>query len=433
MLLGYMMLVVLSIAVVVYVLASLRQLNRLNDGIIRVDVPVREAAETMLDAVLSQDAYEKRSLIMARREVRSLFWKRADEFDRNLAVLKALPDADRLPLQRLEKLHRQYGNLFIRETKLVKAGNLDEASALSNGALRTTMDQLVELLRTISADAKQSQDAGMKNISELGSSAFITTAILCVLSVIIGVLAGLYITNHIASSVGKLKVAAARVAEGDFFVDPKIDDEDEIGGLSMAFRQMGQRLGKLEEMSLDASPLTRLPGGRAIDTILKQRIASGQPFAFCLIDLDNFKVFNDRYGYAHGNEVLKAAAGIIEASAKSKGAPEDFVGHIGGDDFVVITTTQMMRAVAEDIIRQFDARIPSFYSEQDRQNGFIFGKSRQGEEMRFPLMTISIAIVTSDRHALSTPIQVAEIAAELKDHAKTIEKSIYIVDKRRAE
>lgn len=431
MLLGYMLLVVLSVAVVSYALSGLMRLHGLNNGVIRVDVPVQEAADEMLDAIFSQDAYEKRCLIFMRADIRALFWKRGKEFDDKLALLKSLPGQERFPLGKIEKLHRRYGDLFAKEMKLVKAGKLDEASELSNKELKSELDQMIKILKNVSADAKRSQDANMKKISRLGDSAFITTAALCVLSIVIGVLASLVVTNHITSSIVKLKVAAGRVAEGDFYVDPHIDAQDEIGSLSEAFRRMGKRLGKLEEMYLDASPLTRLPGGIAIENVLKPRIESKHPLAFCLLDLDNFKAFNDHYGYAHGNDVIRETARIIEDAVKSKGSPEDFVGHIGGDDFVVITTPAMMREISEETIKRFDGRILDFYNQGDRKNGFIFGKTRYGEAMRFPLMTISIAIVTNEQRTLSNPLEIAELAAELKDYAKTIAKSVYVVNKRR--
>jgi GGDEF domain-containing protein/CHASE3 domain sensor protein len=431
MLLGYMLLVVLTVAVVIYALGGILRLHELNDGIIRVDVPVQEAADDMLDAILAQDTYEKRCLVLMRTDVRSLFWKRSEEFGVKLALLKSLPGQERFPLGKIEKHHRRYCDLFVKEMKLVKAGRMDEAQELSNGELKIKFDQVIKILKNLSADAKRSQDVNMKKISHLGDSAFITTAALCVLSIVIGVLASLVVTNHIASSINKLKVAAGRVAEGDFYVDPRIDTQDEIGSLSRAFRRMGQRLGKLEEMYLDASPLTRLPGGIAIENVLKRRIESKQPLAFCLLDLDNFKAFNDHYGYAHGNDVIRETARIIEDVVKSKGSPEDFVGHIGGDDFVVITTPAMMREISAETIKRFDGRIPDFYNQGDRKNGFIFGKTRYGEAMRFPLMTISIAIVTNEQHTLSNPLETAELAAELKDYAKTIARSVYVVNKRR--
>ncbi len=208
--------------------------------------------------------------------------------------------------------------------------------------------------------------------------------------------------------------------------------EDEIGSLSQAFLAMGKRLRKLEEMYLDASPLTRLPGGIAIENVLKKRLDSGQPVAFCVLDLDNFKAFNDRYGYANGSEVIKETAKIIENVVKSKGTSEDFIGHVGGDDFVVITSPDHMREIAGEIINQFDRRIPEYYDVADRQRGYILGKTRQGIEMEFPIMTISIAIVTNEHRQLVNPLEASEIAAELKDYAKTIPKSVFVVDKRRS-
>ena len=101
---------------------------------------------------------------------------------------------------------------------------------------------------------------------------------------------------------------------------------------------MAQRLMILEEMYTDASPLTHLPGGIAIENVLKKRIETGDPLSFCLLDLDHFKALNDFYGYAQGNIVIITAANIIEDSVKKFGDSNDFVGHIGGDDFVVMTT-----------------------------------------------------------------------------------------------
>jgi diguanylate cyclase (GGDEF)-like protein len=246
------------------------------------------------------------------------------------------------------------------------------------------------------------------------------------------VLINAMITHHISFSIHKLRAAAAQVAEGKFHYDPGIDTQDEIGALARGFLAMGKKLIKFEEMYLDASPLTRLPGGLAIENVMKHRLESGRPLALCVIDLDHFKAFNDRYGYAHGNVVIKETAKIIEGAAKTKGSPDDFVGHVGGDDFVVITTPAFMRGICTEIIRLFDERSPRFYNETDRAKCYIIGKTRQGREMRFPCMTISIAVVTNEKRAFTNTLEAAEIAAELKDYAKTIPQSVFVVDKRRA-
>jgi diguanylate cyclase (GGDEF)-like protein len=431
MLLGYMLLVSLSVAVAIFALFSLQRLNSFNDGIIKVDVPALEAADSMLDAVLAQETYEKRFLILGRADMRSLFWERGKEFDHELSILQSLPGQGLSSLKKLRKLHRQYNDLFVREMRLVKSGNTSEASALSNGAMKEKSERIIGMLRALTVQVKQDQEAKMLRINELGNSAFVTTTVLCVMSIVLGVLASLVVTRHIASSLGKLKIAAARIAEGDFNVDPNIETDDEIGALSRAFRFMGRRLAQLEEMYRDASPLTRLPGGVAIEQALNRRLGSREPIAFCVLDLDNFKSFNDQYGYAHGNEVIKETARIIEEAVKRKGSSDDFVGHVGGDDFVVITAPLFMREVCAEIIRVLDEGIGRFYNEKDRKNGYISGKNRQGEDARFPLMTISIAIVTNEQRSLTNALETSELAAELKDYAKSIPASVFVVDKRR--
>ncbi len=334
-------------------------------------------------------------------------------------------------METLESLYRKYTDLFAKETQLIRSKKVEQAYAVSNHEMRSVIDKLIETLKIMSSTAKVSQDTKMKQISDIGGIAFQTTAVLCMISIIAGALAVLVVTHHISSSINKLKEATERVAEGNFDYDPKITTEDEIGSLSGAFLAMGKRLRKLEEMYLDASPLTRLPGGIAIETVLKKRIDSKLPIAFCVLDLDNFKAFNDRYGYANGSEVIKETAKIIDNVVKSKGSPDDFIGHVGGDDFVVITTPEFMRELSSEIISQFDRRIPDFYDSEERERGYILGKTRQGIEMEFPIMSISIAIVTNEHRKLINHLEASEIAAELKDYAKSIPKSVFVVDKRR--
>jgi len=432
MLLGYLVLVVLTVVVVVYALVSLQNLNSLNSSIVTIDVPVQEASDKMQEGLLAQDTYEKRFLIFNDNERRMLFLKRGEEFREWLGRLHKLPDSSHLPLGKLTSLYQEYSDSFAEEVQLMKAGNRDGATRISNGPMKKLFDQIRELLQNMLSDATSSRDKKMKQISDSGKLAFLITALLSVLSLILGILGSVVVTHHISSSIRKLNTATVQIAEGNFDYDPQIRSKDEIGSLATAFVEMGKRLRKLEEMYLDASPLTRLPGGVAIENVLKKRLESKQPLAFCVFDLDNFKVFNDRYGYAHGSEVIKETARIIEQAVAEKGTPEDFVGHVGGDDFVVITVPDRMRAVCDEVIARFDRRIPEFYDEMDRTKGHILGKTRQGVEMKFPLMTISIAIVTNERRLLTNPLQTSEIAAELKDYAKTIPKSVFVIDKRRS-
>ena len=431
MLLGYMLLVCLTIIVIAYALYSLQQINRMNKSIIKTHIPAQETAGKMREDLRAQDNYEKRFLILRSRDMLQLFLKRGDEFKNGLSTLEKLPGIERETVENITSLHKQYSNLFNQEVQFIKSGGFEQAASLSNGKLRKSLDALIDQLNALSSRSKQAQDSNMTNISALGRTAFITTMVLCLLSVFAGAMAGFIVTHHIASSLHKLKIATVHISEGDFDYDPHIMTEDEIGGLPTAFAAMGKRLKKLEEMYLDASPLTRLPGGIAIENVLKKRIETKLPIAFCVVDLDNFKALNDRYGYAHGSEVIKETAKIIEAAVKTKGGPDDFVGHVGGDDFVFITTPEIMRAVSTEVINQFDKSIPAFYSPEDREKGYIAGKTRQGVDMKFPIITISIAIVTNENREFTNPLEVSEVAAELKDYAKTIPKSIFVIDKRR--
>ncbi|HAK60342.1 MAG TPA: hypothetical protein DCO77_08155 [Nitrospiraceae bacterium] len=428
---GYMTLVALTIIVVGYALIGLLWLNSLNKSIVTVDIPTQEASGRMLDALDAQDRYEKKYLILRSKAMRLLFAKRNEEFRTWLTQLKNLRADESVPIATIEALHNQYNDLFLKEIGLVRKGRSARARRISRGELRAIMDELIETLNAVSAAAKTAQEKKMKRIRGIGGTTFMGTTVLWLVTIVIGALAGLIVTHHIVSSIHKLKVATEHIADGNFDYDPKIKTEDEIGTLSESFLAMGRRLKKLEEMYLDASPLTRLPGGIAIENVLKKRIDSDQPIAFCVLDLDNFKAFNDQYGYAHGSEVIKETGRIIESVVKTTGQPEDFIGHVGGDDFVVITTPAFMAPVCSEIITQFDKSIPRFYAEKDRKNGYIHGKTRQGVEIQFPIMTISIAIVTNERRELSDPLEASEVAAELKDYAKTVPKSIYVVDKRR--
>ncbi len=432
MLLGYMILVVLTVAVVAYALISLQRLNTIHTSIVAVDVPAQEAAEKMIETIIAQDAYERRYLILMSADMRKLFWKRGDEFRNYLDQLAKIPDQSGLPIETLSTLHKQYSELFKQETALIQKRKKDAALKMSNEQLRKKSEQIIEALRKTAAHARQSRDGKMRLITVVGKDAFVTTALLCLVSILAGAAASLAITHHISSSIHKLGTATEHIARGDFEHNPEIRTNDEIGSLAEAFVAMGKRLKKLEEMYLDASPLTRLPGGIAIENVVNKRIESNQPLAFCVFDLDNFKAFNDRFGYASGSEVIKETARIIEASVKTNGGPDDFVGHVGGDDFVVVTTPDRMRPICDDIIKEFDQRIPPYYDPEDREKGYILGKTRQGVEMKFPIMTISISIVTNENRTLTGALQASEIAAELKDYAKTIPKSVYVVDKRRA-
>jgi len=186
------------------------------------------------------------------------------------------------------------------------------------------------------------------------------------------------------------------------------------------------------ERDLEANPLTRLPGNVSILNELSQKIKSKALFAVCYLDLDKFKSYNDKYGFEHGDEVIKETARLLVRSAKGFGNPDDFIGHIGGDDFVIVTTPDKTDNLCQKIILEFESLVPSFYNEKDRKNSFIIAKDREGKEQKVPLLSISIGVVTNEHRKITHVAQIGEIGAELKTYAKSLERSNYVKDQRKA-
>lgn len=181
-----------------------------------------------------------------------------------------------------------------------------------------------------------------------------------------------------------------------------------------------------------ANPLTGLHGNLDIMMEMTRRLDSEESFAVLYIDLDNFKAYNDYYGFSRGDRVIKLLADIIVEVCHKIGNTRDFVGHIGGDDFVVITTTDKMELLSQEIIDTFDSSVKLLYNEEDIKRGYIVTKDRKGKEMKFPVMTVSIGIVINEDHRFSNPLEIGETAAEVKAVAKSMDgRSGYFIDRRR--
>jgi diguanylate cyclase (GGDEF)-like protein len=185
------------------------------------------------------------------------------------------------------------------------------------------------------------------------------------------------------------------------------------------------------EVDSSLSPLTRLPGNLAIEAELRRRIEVNAPFAVLYLDLDNFKAFNDVYGFTHGDEAIQLIAGVAVDVVRRRGTTQDFVGHIGGDDFIIVTIPERGEEIAREIIDTFDRDIRNLYTQQDLRQGYIETRDRRGTLNRFPIMSLSVAIVSNEHRALENYAQIGEAAAELKRFAKSIGGSVYVKDKRR--
>jgi len=426
---GYLSLAVLIILISIFALSNLRRLNNINESILKTDVPVIDATDKMIDNLLAQELYMGRYAILKSSDMLVLFWQRSEEFNQIAEQILLLPGQDKFPIKELTSLHDQYNYIVMEGIEYIGKGT--HIAEVHNSRIKKKQEELIAFIKKISSAAMHDQKIKATITANIGSNAFRITAALCILGLSLSVGSALIITRNISSSINQLKAATKQIAEGRFDYKHNTQNQDELGELSNAFDEMARRLKRLEEMYIDASPLTRLPGGIAIENILQKRLDSGIPLAFCLLDLDNFKAFNDRYGYAMGSEVIKATARIIEEVISNKGTEEDFIGHIGGDDFTVISSPDRFADICKAVIEAFDKAIPGFYDNEDRSRGYIIGKTRQGIVVNFPLMTISIAVVTNKERKLTNTAEVGEIAAELKDYAKSIPGSIYVIDKRR--
>jgi diguanylate cyclase (GGDEF)-like protein len=217
------------------------------------------------------------------------------------------------------------------------------------------------------------------------------------------------------------KVAGLDAGVDDYVVKP-FDPEE----LSARVRMLMRR----SSANLDANPLTRIPGNISISSQLEERIGEKKGFAVLYIDIDNFKAVNDYYGFERGDRVIKESARILIRCTQEKGSDGDFIGHIGGDDFVIVTVPEHAEGIAEDIIAEFDRTAPGFFDEEDRAKGYVEVKARDGLMRRFGLPTISIGIVSTENRSFSHVAEIGSLGAELKQAAKTYDGSNFVIDRR---
>lgn len=190
---------------------------------------------------------------------------------------------------------------------------------------------------------------------------------------------------------------------------------------------------KIRRVEVDSSlsPLTKLPGNLRIENELRRRLDKQLSFAVLYLDLDHFKAFNDVYGFTHGDEAIQLVAHVSVDAVRRRGTENDFVGHIGGDDFIIVTEADRAEEIAREIIADFDRDIRALYTAKDLKQGYIETRDRRGTLNRFPVMSLSIAVVSNDRGQLTNYAQVGEAAADLKRYAKSIAGSVFVKDKRR--
>lgn len=182
---------------------------------------------------------------------------------------------------------------------------------------------------------------------------------------------------------------------------------------------------------LEANPLTKLPGNVSLLKELEKRIKSQNPLAVAYLDLNKFKEFNDCYGFEKGDKVILQTALIITKAIEKLGNRTDFLGHIGGDDFIFITTPDCILEICAKITDDFDENVAGFYNEEDRKRGFIVTKNRLGELCQVSLISVAIGIATNEYRKFFHLGEVIQTITDLKNYAKSLGGSNYVKDRRK--
>ena len=179
------------------------------------------------------------------------------------------------------------------------------------------------------------------------------------------------------------------------------------------------------------SPLTGLPGNVQIQAEMKKRLLNREQFAMFYFDLDNFKAYNDTYGFSNGDEIIKFTARTIVENIHKMGTEDSFIGHIGGDDFVAITGKTDYEKICKNIISDFDTYVLGYYSDEDVQKGYIEVANRRGIIEQFPLTSISIGVVEITPGRFKNTLEIGEVGAQVKHQAKSVMGSTYIINRRK--
>lgn len=420
-LLSYLVMALLTITASAYAVFSLRQLNQQAYGIIHQEFFLVETSKKMMDNLLTQESAESKYLILKDPAIADIFRERHREFTQTLQGLSGYLSQDYSELHaEMVSLTQQYGMLFEQIVAMIAENRLKEAVDLSEGDAKKIIEKLASQLRATQHQAEKNIDARMNLMRLQGVNAARITIILTALSLIGGFSLAVLITFNISVPLKKLEKATSLIAEGKFDHNIKIERPDEIGSLAGAFSVMTGRLKELEALNLDASPLTGLPGNLAIERVLEERLSAQRGFSLCQIDLDHFKPYADKYGYAWASEIIKEVAKILMTWRERTGLHDVFIGHIGGDDFVLIADPEKAETLGRHLVEMFDEQIRPFYSADDLRRGFIVGKDRKGNKQIFPLLTISVAMVTGNGRRFKNALEMAEVTAELKEYAKSL-------------
>ena len=404
------------LSALIYSVASMGVLHRIEEEIARNDLTAVTVTISLHEIIQAQERIVGKYQILHQSEFREIYERNAAKFVEKMVQLSQMSQG--AAYAKLSSEYAAYAGI---------AGKLFADQPVSPVAMRQSADRVGKAIEQLRTEQQGSLELKLKESDKQESQTVVISIGLAIGGVVTAFVIAFLMVYSFAASIGKLQRATHRIADGDFDHDPGIPPGDEIGSLAQDFSRMAERLKELEQISLDASPLTRLPGNIAIEDSLNRRMREQSRFVMCYMDLDNFKSYNDRYGYIKASELLKDTGRLIHNVVKRLDDPEAFVGHIGGDDFVAIVSADRAESACREIIADFDAMIPEHYSDEDRNAGAINGIDRYGVPRIFPLVSISIAALVCHPGDYVSAAEIATAAAEVKDHVKCSSGSNYII------
>ena len=192
-----------------------------------------------------------------------------------------------------------------------------------------------------------------------------------------------------------------------------------------------KNINRLLYINRRISPLTGLPGNVQIHAELKKRISNQEEFSVLYLDLDNFKAYNDVYGFLKGDEIITFTAETIYKKVHSKYKDKSFIGHVGGDDFVAIIPGLESEDICQEILALFDEKVKEYFTEEDIKREYIEVENRKGKMEKFALTALSIGVVVVDKNRFSNMLEIGEIGAQVKHSAKSVQGSSYFIDRRK--
>src|SRR5438477_4131369 len=233
----------------------------------------------------------------------------------------------------------------------------------------------------------------------------------------------IHIPIIVLSALGKPedKVRAFEMGVDDYVTKPFNTDE--------LLARIGSQLRRVQQNFL--SPLIGLPGGFQVELAINHKLNSLEPWSLLYLDLDNFKAFNDAYGFLTGNDMIRLVGRICQQVVRKYGNPDDFVGHVGGDDFVVVTTPELAHTLCSYICEYYKEESTQLYRADDLGRGSISGVDRKGRSYQFPLVSLSIGVVNNQIWQPHSIQEVSYLAAEAKNHAKQSPDNVYHMPPRR--